>query len=81
MRYSALFVNNKTKKIWTKSFRSKSSLTKAVMGITKKTNNRVKTKNGWTKKPTSMKSFLIEKSKGFRYSRDIKNCNKSKNCF
>ena len=78
MRYSALFVNNKTKKIWTKSFRSKTSLAKAVKGIVKKTNNQVKTKTGWTKNPTSLRSFMVEKSKGFKYGMDVKKHNKTK---
>lgn len=39
MRYSILFENQRTKKIWVKSFRSKSSAIRAKKGILKLTSN------------------------------------------
>jgi len=77
-RYSTLFVNSRTKKIWTKSFRSKDSLMRAVAGILKKTNNEVKTKTGWSKKPMYERQVMVEKSKGMKYAKEIKTHNKTK---
>ena len=77
-RYSTVFVNNKTKKIWTKSFRSKDSLLRAVVGILKKTNNQVKTKSGWSKSPKYERDVMTTKSKGFKYKKELLTHNRTK---
>lgn len=77
MRISTLFMNGKTKKIWTKSFRSKEALLNAVRGITKKTNNQVKTRNGWSKNPTRLQ-IDYEMSRGFKFGREIRKHNSTK---
>jgi hypothetical protein len=79
-RYSAVFVNGRTKKIWTKSFRSKDSLTKAVMGITMKTNNKVKCKSGWCKPYSRSEklNMVVMKSKGFKFKKEMKTHNSTK---
>jgi hypothetical protein len=51
---------------------------RAVAGILKKTNNEVKTKTGWSKKPMYERQVMVEKSKGMKYAKEIKTHNKTK---
>jgi hypothetical protein len=74
MRVLVSFKNNRTKKVWVKSFLSVPSAKRAVAGITKKTRNSVLTSSGKFAKKT--RRIQIFNAKGMRYGRDVKGLNR-----
>lgn len=76
MRVIVGFKNNRTKKVWMKSFLSVPSARRAIAGITKKTRNSVMTGRGVFSK--SARGARIVNAKGIYYSRELKRMNKSK---
>lgn len=76
MRVIVGFKNNKSKKVWMKSFLSVPSAKRAVAGITKKTRNSVLTLSGqFSKKPKYVK---IINARGLKYKSELKRMNKTK---
>ena len=76
MRVIVGFKNNRSKKVWMKSFLSVPSAKRAVSGILKKTRNSVMTSSGrFSKKPNSAK---IVNAKGLNYKTKLKRINKTK---
>jgi hypothetical protein len=76
MRVIVAFKNNRSKKVWMKSFLSLPSAKRAVSGILKKTRNSVMSNNGTFSKST--RSPRILNAKGIRYKSDLKKINKTK---
>jgi hypothetical protein len=76
MRISVIFRNNKSGNLWVKSFRSKNSAKRAVLGITKKTKNLVADKLG--NFSTITRTAMMRKSKGLFYGKHIKTDNRLK---
>ncbi|MFM1755002.1 MAG: hypothetical protein RLZZ236_1941 [Bacteroidota bacterium] len=76
MRVIVTFKNNRSKKVWVKSFLSVPSARRAVAGITKKTRNNVLSSSGEFLK--SPRRLQIINAKGMRYGRDVKMMNKKR---
>ena len=76
MRVIVGFKNNRTKKVWMKSFLSVPSARRAIAGITKKTANSVMNRSGQFTKST--RSVKIVNAKGTYYKRELKRINKRK---
>lgn len=76
MRVIVGFKNNKTKKVWMKSFLSIPSARRAVAGITKKTSNSVLDVSGKFSKRT--KNTAFETAKGFKYGRELRYLNRKR---
>lgn len=64
MRYSVVFENKRTRKIWVKSFLSKASARRAIRGITTKTMNK--------------SDYRIIPSKGLLYGHELRMHNANK---
>ena len=76
MRVVVGFKNNRSNKVWMKSFLSVPSAKRAIAGITKKTRNSVMTFSGqFSKKPKYAK---IVNAKGLKYRNEVKRMNKNK---
>lgn len=75
MRYSALFINSRTGKIWAKSYTTRSAARRAVSGILKKTTNSSFTKN--EVKTKSASSVYLMPSKGLSLTK-IRQLNKKR---
>ena len=81
MRVSVVFMNTRSRKLWTSSYRTKSTALRAVKGICSKTSNMVKLRSGdWSKK-ANLRQLATLPSKGFKYKKELKAHNKLKNKF
>lgn len=74
-RVSVLFKNYNSGKVWTKSFRSKTTAKRAVKGILSRGNNWVKdSRSGFS---SDSNRIQFEKSKGMKYGSMIKRYNRN----